>query len=164
MPMTNGNNYVALIVRTLSVGFHSISTRYSGDGNFNGSQSSTLSFEVKQATTTNTISANVNPSVYGQTVTFYGAAWPVAPATTAAGLPTGSVTFFVETSSAARCRSAATPTTPPEPPATCPWAPTRCARSTAATAVSRVAIRRSTLSFQVAKASSTNTVSATRPR
>ncbi|MGA9805455.1 MAG: Ig-like domain repeat protein [Terriglobales bacterium] len=78
----------------LIAGTHSITARYSGDSNFyatgaGGSTATVLSQVVNQATTTTSVTSNLNPSTYGQTVTFTAA---VAPEY--AGTPTGTVTFY----------------------------------------------------------------------
>jgi hypothetical protein len=47
-----------------------VTAAYSGDGNFNPSTSSTLTEVVNPASTTTSLRSSLNPSVYGQTVTF----------------------------------------------------------------------------------------------
>lgn len=73
----------------LSTGTHSITATYGGDGNFSGSTSSGLAQTVNQAGTNTALSASVNPSTYGQAVTF-----TATVGTTGGGSPTGTVTFF----------------------------------------------------------------------
>ena len=78
----------------LAAGMHSITARYSGDPNFyatgaGGSTATVLSQVVNQATTTTSVTSNLNPSTYGQTVTFTAT---VAPEY--AGTPTGTVMFY----------------------------------------------------------------------
>jgi hypothetical protein len=78
----------------LAVGNQTITTSYSGDGNFNGSTGSlTGNPQVvnKANSSTTTVTSSVNPSVFGQTVTFTATVSPVAPG---AGTPTGTVTFL----------------------------------------------------------------------
>jgi hypothetical protein len=75
---------------TLSVAAHSITVAYGGDTNFKTSTSSALSQAVEQADTSTAVTSSVNPSVYGQSVTFTAAVSVVAPG---AGTPTGTVTF-----------------------------------------------------------------------
>ncbi|HZV06696.1 MAG TPA: Ig-like domain repeat protein [Gemmataceae bacterium] len=77
-------------ISTLSVGNHSITAVYSGDTNDNGSMSAVLTQEVDSDQTTTTLSSSVNPSVYGQSVTFTATVNVVSPG---AGMPTGTVTF-----------------------------------------------------------------------
>src|SRR5262249_14610224 len=62
---------------------------YSGDTMFNGSTSAVYNQVVNPAPTSTTLTSSVNPSVYGQSVTF------TATVTAGAGLgtPTGTVTF-----------------------------------------------------------------------
>src|SRR5207244_35996 len=79
----------------LSVATHSITAVYGGDGNFNatgvgGSTASVLSQVVNKADSLSTVTSLVNPSVFGQSVTFTATVTAVAPG---AGTPSGSVTF-----------------------------------------------------------------------
>jgi hypothetical protein len=76
---------------SLSVGGHSITVSYAGDSNFSGSTSAVLSQTVNQDGSTTTIGSSVNPSVYGQSVTFTATVSANSPG---AGTPTGSVTFL----------------------------------------------------------------------
>jgi hypothetical protein len=71
---------------TLSVGSHSITAVYGGDNNFAGGISPALAQAV-QATTTTALSSSVNPSTFGQPVTF------TATVTSSSGTPSGTVTF-----------------------------------------------------------------------
>jgi hypothetical protein len=71
---------------TLALGSHSITASYGGDTNFIASVSAILTQTVKPATTT-TLSSSLNPSSYGQTVTF------TATVSATSGTPTGAVTF-----------------------------------------------------------------------
>lgn len=61
---------------------------YSGDSNLPGSTSQTLSQVVNKASTTSALTASLNPSVFGQAVTF-----TVSIAAEFGGTPTGQVTF-----------------------------------------------------------------------
>ena len=72
---------------TLSVGAHSITATYNGDDIFNASTSATLSQTVNKANVTITLGSSLNPSTYGDAVTF------TATTTSGAGTPTGTVTF-----------------------------------------------------------------------
>jgi hypothetical protein len=75
----------------LTVGGHNITAVYSGDGNFITSTTPTPATEtVSKASTATTLSADVNPAVFGQTVTFSASVATVAPG---GGVPTGTVTF-----------------------------------------------------------------------
>ncbi len=75
---------------SLAPGPHSITAVYGGDTNFTGSTSSALSQTVNQASTTTTLTSSVNPSVFGQSVTFTATVAAVAPGS---GTATGTVTF-----------------------------------------------------------------------
>lgn len=70
---------------------HSITAEYSGDSVYAKSASPIVSQSVGQASTTTTLSSSVNPSVWGQPVTFTAKVAAVAPG---AGTPTGTVTFY----------------------------------------------------------------------
>ncbi len=74
------------------VGSHSITADYSGDPNFTASTSSALTQTVKQADTTTADVSVVNPSVYGEQLTFTAT---VSASTPGSGTPTGTVTFSV---------------------------------------------------------------------
>lgn len=54
----------------LTVGIHSITATYGGNGNFLSSASSPLAQTVNKASTTTTLVSSLNPSTRGQTVTF----------------------------------------------------------------------------------------------
>ena len=71
----------------LSAGTHVITATYSGDPTFLGS-GATLGQVVNQASANETLSSSVNPSVFGQMVTF------TAAVTSNAGTPSGSVTLL----------------------------------------------------------------------
>ena len=83
-------------VSTLALGSHPITAVYGGDGNYAGSGSSAINQVVNKATTITTTDSSVNPSTFGQSVTFTAT---VAPAGSGTGTPTGSVTFFDGTTS-----------------------------------------------------------------
>ena len=75
---------------TLAVGTESITAVYGGTANFSGSTSAVLSQVVNQGQTLATVSLTsaLNPSIYGQSVTF------TATVSAASGTPTGTVTFM----------------------------------------------------------------------
>ena len=74
---------------SLPVGTNLITATYAGDATFQSSNSNTLSQVVNLNPTTTTLASSVNPSTYGQAVTFTVV---VAP-TSGSGTPTGQVTF-----------------------------------------------------------------------
>jgi hypothetical protein len=85
------NGTATFSTSSLSVGTHNITATYGGDGNFTGSTSNTVAQSVTSkpaTTTTTTIASSVNPSVFGQPVTF------TATVSGSGGTPTGTVTFF----------------------------------------------------------------------
>ena len=87
----NGSGVSNFGADSLTRGSHSITAIYSGDSNFTGSTSAALSQVVNKASTTTTLASSVNPTRYGQLVTFSATVNPVAPGT---GTPTGTVTFM----------------------------------------------------------------------
>src|SRR5205814_2095514 len=78
-------------ISTLSVSGHSITAVYGGDSTYLGATSAALTQTVNQASTTTTITnSSLNPSTFGQTVTFTASVTVTVPG---AGTPTGTVTF-----------------------------------------------------------------------
>jgi streptogramin lyase len=75
---------------TLTVGSHTITVTYGGDANFNTSAGAALTQSVNKASSSTAASSSLNPSVFGQAVTFTATVAAVAPGT---GTPTGTVTF-----------------------------------------------------------------------
>jgi len=84
----NGSAQGALNISTLSVATHSITAVYSGDVNFATSTSAALSQTVNRAASTTIVVSSLNPSEFGQSVTF-----TATVSSTAGGIPTGTVTF-----------------------------------------------------------------------
>src|SRR5439155_8923722 len=82
---------VTLTTANLSVGGHSITASYVGDGNFNGSSSSIPSQAVNKASTTTTVASSLNASTYGDLVTFTATVTANSPSTINPS-STGSVT------------------------------------------------------------------------
>ena len=76
---------------TLKVGNHTITATYSGDGNFTASMAPSLGQVVSSDNTTTSLVVTINPSVYGQSISFTATVSAVAPGT---GTPTGSVSFL----------------------------------------------------------------------
>jgi hypothetical protein len=91
LQVVNGQYQASLTPATsLSVGTHAITAVYDGDSTFAGSTSSILNQTVNKAGTTTTLTSSLNPSVFGQAVTFTAV---VSISPPGAGTPTGSVTF-----------------------------------------------------------------------
>jgi len=86
---TVSSNSAQLNVSSLAAGSHSITAKYGGDGNFNGSTSATLTETVNAAPTTTTVLSKLNPASYGQSVTLSASIQPPSGASA-----TGTVTFF----------------------------------------------------------------------
>jgi hypothetical protein len=79
---------------TLAVGSHTVSAVFSGDASFNGSTGTMASAQVvSKAGTTTSVTSSVNPSVFGQSVTFTATVGATAPGS---GTPSGSVQFNVD--------------------------------------------------------------------
>ena len=90
LAMTSGQ--ATFTTSSLSVTTHTITASYNGDGNFNaGSGTDSGSPQVvNKASSSTTVASTVNPSVFGQVVTFTATVAAVSPG---AGTPTGTVTF-----------------------------------------------------------------------
>lgn len=80
-----------LSTSALTVGAHSITAVYAGDAGFTGSTSAVHGHTVDAAGTTTSLVSDLNPSTFGQSVTFTATVSVTAPG---AGAPSGSVTFF----------------------------------------------------------------------
>ncbi len=85
-----GSGTATCTTSALSVGSHSITVQYSGDGNFTAGKSSARSQVVNQAATATALSSSLNPSTLGQSVTFTAI---VSVSSPGVGIPSGSVTF-----------------------------------------------------------------------
>ncbi len=81
------------VTSTLSVGSHSISATYGGDGNFNGSAAGPINHNVNKANSSVTVGSSQNPSPAGQLITFTAT---IAAAAPGVGTPTGTVTFTID--------------------------------------------------------------------
>ena len=79
-------------INSLSVGDHTITVNYSGSTHFQASSSS-LTQTVALSSTTTTITSDVNPSVFDQSVTLTALVASVSPGS---GIPTGTATFIID--------------------------------------------------------------------
>ncbi len=79
----------------LATASHSITATYNGSGSFVTSSGS-LSQTVNQDATTSSVASSLNPSTYGQAVTFTAT---VSASSPGSGTPTGTVTFYFGTTS-----------------------------------------------------------------
>ncbi len=84
-------NTATLDTASLSVGTHPITATYNGDTNFLPSGSASLPQIVNPASTSTGLASSVNPSAFGQSVTFTATVSPTAPGR---GIATGTVTFY----------------------------------------------------------------------
>jgi hypothetical protein len=94
--VTLSNGTATWTTSALSVGQHSITVSYGGDGNFTSVTSATLTQTVNKAKTKITLSSSANPSLFGQTVTFTATVGSVSPGagTPGAGMPPETVTIM----------------------------------------------------------------------
>jgi ELWxxDGT repeat protein len=88
--MLNATGRATLSTAQLGAGNHAITALYGGDSTFAGSVSVFGQTVYKDATSA-VVQASVNPSVFGQTVTFTAKVHASLPG---GGLPTGTVTFM----------------------------------------------------------------------
>jgi Bacterial Ig-like domain (group 3) len=84
-PLTKG--VANFITSSLSLGTHNIAAVYNGDPVFSTSTSITVHHTVNPADSTTVLTSSLNPSNYGQNVTF------TATVSSSAGVPDGSITF-----------------------------------------------------------------------
>jgi hypothetical protein len=85
---TLSSGSTSLSTSSLSAGSHSITAAYQGSTGFGPSTSPVLTQVVNGAATTTSVTSSLNPSVFGQSVTF------TAGVSSSAGTPTGSVIFY----------------------------------------------------------------------
>ena len=86
-----GGTATSTSISTLKLGNHTITAIYTGDGNFTASTAPSFIQVVNKDNSTTNLVVTVNPSVFGQSISFTASVAAVAPGT---GTPTGSVTFF----------------------------------------------------------------------
>lgn len=87
-PLSGGS--ASITVSGLTLGDHMIVAMFNGDSTILGS-SSVLNQHVNPAASMTSLTSSLNPSTYGQLVTFSATVTPVSPAT---GMATGTVEFF----------------------------------------------------------------------
>ncbi|MBZ5656604.1 MAG: Ig-like domain repeat protein [Acidobacteriia bacterium] len=85
---TLASGIASISTSSLSADSHSITAAYQGSADFGSSTSAPLNQVVNGVTTTTTLVSTLNPSVFGQAVTF------TATVSAASGTPTGTVTFY----------------------------------------------------------------------
>ena len=84
--ISNGVTSATLSTNGLAAGSHTITASYSGDANFTASVANALTQMVHRDATTSLIATSINPTVYGQPVTFTATVSASAPAS---GAPRG---------------------------------------------------------------------------
>ena len=87
----NGSGVATFSTTALTPGSHNITVVYGGDTNDSASTSIVLNQIVNDASSAVALASSVNPSKFGQAVTFTATLSAVLPAV---GTPTGTVTFF----------------------------------------------------------------------
>jgi hypothetical protein len=97
----NASGQASFTTSALAGGTHWISAIYGGDSSFNISTSSVLMQTINQATSTTTLLPSLNPSTYGQPVSF------TATVTSGVGTPTGMVAFMDGATAITGCSSVA---------------------------------------------------------
>jgi len=89
---TNASGVATFATSTLAVATHTITAVYTGDTNFATSTSTAVSQVVNQASTTTALTSSVNPSVFGQSVTFTATVTVNSPG--AGTIPAGETVTF----------------------------------------------------------------------
>ena len=87
----NGSGVATLSISTLTVASHPITAVYAGNVNYLTSTSSMVDQVVSPSGSTTALASSINPSVFGQSVTFTATVTVAPPAT---GTPAGNVDFF----------------------------------------------------------------------
>src|SRR5438132_950770 len=105
-PVTiSGGSATSGATSSLSVGNHTITAAFTDtDNNYNNSTSGNFAQTVNQASTTTAVSSSLNPSVFGQSVTFTATVSVTAPGS---GTPAGTVNFQVGGTTITGCGTAA---------------------------------------------------------
>ena len=85
----NGSGVATFTTSALAVGTYSITAEYAGAGNFIASTSSASSYTVGRSDSATTLASSLNPSTFGQPVSFTAKVTPL----TGRISPTGNVTF-----------------------------------------------------------------------
>ena len=86
LALTSGK--ATLSSSALAGGSHSVSAVYAGDGNFQGSTSTTVTVSISSIASTATLASSLNPASYGQSVVF-----TITINSSMSGTPTGFVTL-----------------------------------------------------------------------
>jgi autotransporter-associated beta strand protein len=93
---TLSSGVATLTTSSFSVGTHSITAVYSGDSNFSGSTSSTISQVIASSASTTALITSDNSTDLGEFITLTATVTVVSPGT---GTPTGDVEFFAGSTS-----------------------------------------------------------------
>jgi hypothetical protein len=88
----NASGQASASISTLAVGSHPITAEFAGSNGWQASNASAGTQSVQGSTSTS-LGSSVNPSTYGQSVTFTAT---VGATTAGAGTPTGSVVFTID--------------------------------------------------------------------
>ena len=87
----DGSGDALFITNSLTVGTRHIDATFTDAGNYDTSNATTFDQTVDQADTTTSLVSDLNPSIYGDNVTFTATVAAVFPGS---GIPTGTVEFF----------------------------------------------------------------------
>ena len=87
----NASGQATLTTSALSFGNHAITAVYGGDAGFQGNTTPAFTQAVGSAATTTSLTGSVNPTVFGQAVTFTAV---VSPTAAVPDTPTGTVAFY----------------------------------------------------------------------
>ncbi|HEU5001333.1 MAG TPA: Ig-like domain repeat protein [Actinomycetota bacterium] len=91
-PVALAHGVATLQEGALPAGTYSVDATYLGDANFSGSTDPVV-IQIQPADTATTVTSTVNPSAFGEAVSF---AAKVAPLPPGSGTPTGTVQFFLD--------------------------------------------------------------------
>jgi len=86
----NASGVATFTTSTLSLGNHAIQAAYAGTASYAASSTTITQNVIDPNATTTTLTSSLNPSTYGQPVTF------TATVTSASGTPTGSISFSAD--------------------------------------------------------------------
>ena len=92
----DNSGLITFSTSAIPAGSHSITAVYNGNAIFLSSTSPAIALNVAQAAATANMTCSLNPSTYGQAITFGVSVRALSPATS---IPTGNVTFKDGTSS-----------------------------------------------------------------
>ncbi|MFQ5340583.1 MAG: Ig-like domain repeat protein [Anaerolineae bacterium] len=93
LALPSGSTSVSFKTKDLPIGSPTVDVWYLGDSHFNQSPTEQVTQNVEKADSETTLESSLNPSVFGQTVTFTATVEPAGVGLFAPITPTGTVTF-----------------------------------------------------------------------